>query len=48
MASGRPCSHLGKLKDALSQFDEALLIDPSLQVAQQNRAAALQKMGSLP
>jgi Flp pilus assembly protein TadD/mono/diheme cytochrome c family protein len=38
----------GKLKDALSQFDDALLIDPSLQVAQENRAALQQKMGSKP
>ncbi len=36
----------GKLEDALSQFDEALLIDPSLQIAQENRAVARQKIGS--
>jgi tetratricopeptide (TPR) repeat protein/mono/diheme cytochrome c family protein len=38
----------GKLKDALNQFDAALLIDPSLQIAQENRAAVQQKMGSAP
>jgi len=38
----------GKLKDALTQFDEALLIDPSLQAAQQNRAVARQKIGAAP
>jgi Flp pilus assembly protein TadD len=45
---GEALLHLGQLKDALSQFEEALAIDPSLQVAQQNRAAALQKTGSVP
>jgi Flp pilus assembly protein TadD/mono/diheme cytochrome c family protein len=38
----------GRLKDALSQFDQALLIDPSLQVAHQNRDAVLQKTGPAP
>ena len=38
----------GKLKDALSQFDEALLIDPSLQIALENRAAVQQKIGAAP
>jgi len=38
----------GQLKEALSQFEEALLIDPSLQIAQENRAAVQQKIGSSP
>ncbi|MGA7408929.1 MAG: tetratricopeptide repeat protein [Bryobacteraceae bacterium] len=38
----------GRLKDALSQFDEALLIDPSLEVAKENRAAVQQRIGSAP
>ncbi len=38
----------GKLKDALNQFEQALVIDPSLQIARDNRAAVEQKMGSGP